>query len=50
MSVDAQIILTAMQTQLDALTRAVRAQQDAIDALTDSVITLQAQAPTDARN
>lgn len=44
MSVDVQIVLSAMQSQLDALTRAVRAQQDAIDALTDTVLTLQAQA------
>lgn len=50
MSVDVQIVLTAMQSQLDALTRAVRAQQDVIDALTDSVITLQAQARADARH
>jgi hypothetical protein len=41
MSADIDIVLAAIQTQIDALTRAVRAQQDTIDALTDTVIAAQ---------
>ncbi|MGB8021805.1 MAG: hypothetical protein WCF04_11305, partial [Candidatus Nanopelagicales bacterium] len=40
MATDVTIVLEAMQTQIDALNRAVKAQQATIDALTDLVIDL----------
>jgi len=49
MATDVTIVLEAMQTQIDALNRAVKAQQATIDALTDLVIDLAEARDADPR-
>lgn len=49
MAVDVTIVLAHMQTQIDALNRAMKAQQATIDALTDLVVDLAEARDADPR-